>query len=134
MQSEVRVDSDEMSVEGRVVDFRERDTIADHRLAKQLMSIFDNMSGVEQHGFGETGQSTPASVGANNGFSEGLWCKRCRVLQAARIDSRSGSGRLLRPNETDDAAGLAAARRTPPYAGGNDAAWTAMKEIADPDQ
>src|ERR1700721_3022688 len=75
MQSEVRVDSEEMSVEGRVVDFRERDTIADHRLSKQLMSIFDNMSGVEQHGLGETGHSTSTSVGANNSFSEGRLMK-----------------------------------------------------------
>jgi hypothetical protein len=39
------------------------------------MSIFDNMSSVEQHGFGETGQSTPASVRANNSFSKGRLMK-----------------------------------------------------------
>jgi hypothetical protein len=71
MQSEVWVDSDEMSVEGRVVDFREGDAVADLRLTEQLMPIFDDMSGVEKHGLGETGQSTPASVGANNSFSKG---------------------------------------------------------------
>lgn len=75
MQSEIRVDSDEMSVEGRVVDFRERDAVADHRLTKHLVLIFDDMSGVEKHGLGETGHSTPASVGANNSFSKGRLMK-----------------------------------------------------------
>jgi hypothetical protein len=75
MQSEVWVDSDEMSIEGRVVDFRERDPVADHRLTKQLVLIFDDVSGVEQHGLGETGHSTSASVGANNSFSKGRLMK-----------------------------------------------------------
>jgi hypothetical protein len=71
MQSEIRVDSDEMSVEGRMMDFRERDAVADHRLTEHLVLIFDDMSGVEKHGLGEPGQSTSASVGANNSFSKG---------------------------------------------------------------
>jgi len=75
MQSEIRIDSDEMSVEGGVVDFRERDTVADHRLTKHLVLIFDDMSGVEKHGLGEPGQSTSASVGANNSFSKGRLMK-----------------------------------------------------------
>ena len=75
MQSEIRVNSDEMSVEGRVVDFRERDAVADHRLTKHLVLIFDDMSGVEKHELGETGHSTPASVGANNSFSKGRLMK-----------------------------------------------------------
>src|ERR1700733_13275913 len=75
MQSEIRVDSDEMSVEGRVMDFRERDAVADHRLTKHLVLIFDDMSGVEKHGLGEPGQSASASVGANNSFSKGRLMK-----------------------------------------------------------
>src|ERR1700733_2385341 len=71
MQSEIRVDSDEMSVEGGVMDLREWDAVADHRLTKHLVLIFDDMSGVEKHGLGEPGQSTSASVGANNSFSKG---------------------------------------------------------------
>jgi hypothetical protein len=64
-----------MGVEGCVVDFRERDAVADHRLTKQLVLIFDDMSGVEKHRLGEPGQRTPASVGANNSFSKGRLMK-----------------------------------------------------------
>jgi hypothetical protein len=64
-----------MRVEGGVMDLRERDAVADHRLTKHLVLIFDDMSGVEKHGLGEPGQSTPASVGANNSFSEGRLMK-----------------------------------------------------------
>ena len=99
MQSEVWVDSDEMSVEGRVVDFRERDAVADHRLTKQIVSIFDDVSGVEKHGLGETGKSTPASVGANNSFSKGRLMKTLLTLCKAyrRSISVPGGVRLFCP-------------------------------------
>lgn len=50
MQSEILVDSDEMRIEGGVMDFREGDAVSDHRLTKHLVLIFDDMSGVEKHG------------------------------------------------------------------------------------
>ena len=87
MQSIVRVDSDEMGVEGGVVDFRERDAVADHRLAKQLVLIFDDVSSVEQHGLGEAGQSASTSVGADNRLAE-------RRLMKTLLDGSQGVSAL----------------------------------------
>jgi hypothetical protein len=105
MQSVIRVDSDEMSVEGGVVDFRERDAVADHRLTKLLDLIFDDMGGVEQHGLGETGQSTPTSAGANNSFSEGRLMKTLldgsQGVSALDFRRRRGKAALSRKAERD---------------------------------
>ena len=59
-----------MSIEGGVVDFRARDAVPNYRLTKQLVLIFDDMGSVERDELGETGQSTPTSIGADNSFSE----------------------------------------------------------------
>ena len=53
MQAEVRIDADEMSVERRVMDFRQREPIADDRLAKAFVFVGDNVRGVEQQGLGK---------------------------------------------------------------------------------
>ena len=93
MQSEIRVDSDEMSVEGRVMDFRERDAVADHRLTKHFVLIFDDMSGVEKHGLGNPDRAH------RNCFSKRRLMKTCLMVRKAyrRSISVAGGVRLFCP-------------------------------------
>jgi hypothetical protein len=51
MDAEIWVDPDQVGVEGRMMDFRERQPIRHDRLPQLLVCIHDDMSGVEQPGF-----------------------------------------------------------------------------------
>jgi hypothetical protein len=53
MQPVVRVDANQMCVERGVMNFGERDAVRNHRLAKLLMSVRDDMSRVEQQRLGQ---------------------------------------------------------------------------------
>jgi hypothetical protein len=44
----IGVDADEMGVEGGVVDFREGETVRDHRLAHEFVAVIDDVGGIEQ--------------------------------------------------------------------------------------
>ena len=48
MQPIVRVDADQMRVERRMMNFRERDAVRNHRLAELLILVRDDMGSVEQ--------------------------------------------------------------------------------------
>jgi len=50
--------------------FRHRQAIRDDRLPKLLISIHDDVSGIEQPRLGQVGDRTAASVGAQDGISE----------------------------------------------------------------
>ena len=47
VQSVVWIDSDQVGVEGGMMDFRKRDAVANHRLTKQFVLILDDVSSVE---------------------------------------------------------------------------------------
>jgi len=49
MDLEVRVDSDEVRVECRVMGLREGNAVLHYRLPKPLVLVFDDMSRIEQH-------------------------------------------------------------------------------------
>ena len=87
MQSIVGVDSDEMGVEGCMVNFRQRNAVADYRVTQEFILIFDDVSGVEQHGFGEPRESAPTAVGADNRFPE-------RRLMKTLLDGSQGVSAL----------------------------------------
>ena len=70
MQPVVRVDANQMCVERGVMDFGERDAVRNHRLAKLLISVRDDMSRVEQQRLGQARQRAAAVVGGDNGFPE----------------------------------------------------------------
>jgi hypothetical protein len=63
-------DANQMCVERGVMDFGERDAIWDHRLAKLLISVGDDMSCVEQQRLRQARQRAAAVVGGDNGFAE----------------------------------------------------------------
>lgn len=67
----VSVDANQMCIERGVMDFGERDAVRNHRLAKLLISVRDDMSRVEQQRLGQARQRAAAVVGGNNGFAEG---------------------------------------------------------------
>jgi hypothetical protein len=46
----IRIDPDQVSVEGGVVDLRERQPVRDDRLTELLICIDDDMSGIEESG------------------------------------------------------------------------------------
>lgn len=48
MQPIIRVDANQMRVEGRMMNLRERDAVRNNRLAKLLILIRDDMGGIEQ--------------------------------------------------------------------------------------
>lgn len=51
VNSKIGIDTDQMRIEGRVVNFRQRDAVADHWLAKLLICIARNMRRVEKQAF-----------------------------------------------------------------------------------
>ena len=53
MDTVVGIDSDEVAVEGSVVNLREWQSIADHRLSKCLVLVLDDVRGIQQHRFGQ---------------------------------------------------------------------------------
>ena len=52
MQPVVQVDANQMCVERGVMDFGERDAVRNHRLAKLLFSVSDDMSRTSNRGSG----------------------------------------------------------------------------------
>jgi len=48
MHTKVGIDSDQMRVEGSVVNLRKRNSIRDHWLAKHIVFIGNDVRGVEQ--------------------------------------------------------------------------------------
>src|SRR2546426_9881198 len=71
MNLEVRIDSDQLRVESRVMRFRERDAVLHHRLPELLVPIFDDMRGIEQHRLTQARQRAAASVRRDHGLAEG---------------------------------------------------------------
>ena len=64
MNSVVGIDADEMSVERRMVDFRQWQSICHNRLTPLLVAIFDDVSGIEQQRFRQAGErAAPAICG-----------------------------------------------------------------------
>jgi len=70
MQPIVRVDTDEMSVEGGVMDFGERNPVGNDRLAEQLVLVRDYVGGVQQQWLGQARERTAAVIGSDHGLAE----------------------------------------------------------------
>ena len=70
MQPVVRVDADQMGVERGVMDLGKRNAVRNHRLAKLLVPVRDDMSRVEQQRLGQARQRAAAIVGGDHGFAE----------------------------------------------------------------
>jgi hypothetical protein len=60
-----------VGVEGRMMDFGQRQAIRDNRLPQLFVSIHDDVSGIEEPGLWQMGDRTPSSVGGQDGISEG---------------------------------------------------------------
>ena len=48
MQAVVRVDADQMCIEGSMMDFRQRNTVGNHRLAEPFILIRNNVRCVQE--------------------------------------------------------------------------------------
>jgi len=66
----IRIDADEMGVEGRVIDFRERNTIRNDWLPEPLIFVSNDMGGIEQQRFRQPGQSAATIVSSDYGLAE----------------------------------------------------------------
>ena len=72
MDTEIRVDPDQIGIKGGVVNLRQRQPVCDDRLAQLLIRINDDMGGIEQPGLRQqAGDSAAASVGGQDSISEG---------------------------------------------------------------
>ena len=85
----IGVDADQVGIEGRMMDLRQRQAIRDDRLPKLLVRIHDDVSGIEQPRLGQMGDRTATSVGAQDGIP-----KRCLVQP--RFDLSQGVAALWR--------------------------------------
>ena len=70
MNAEIGVNADQVRVKCRVVNFAQRQPVRDHRLSVLLISVHNDMSGIEQPGFGEMRDRASAAIRVQNGFSE----------------------------------------------------------------
>ena len=52
MDAEIGIDADQVGVEGRVMELRQRQAIRDHWLPKLLVRVHNDVSGIEQPRFG----------------------------------------------------------------------------------
>lgn len=51
MQSIVRIDADKVRVERRMMNLRKRDSVCHDRLAKLFITVFHDVSGIQERGF-----------------------------------------------------------------------------------
>src|SRR6516165_8080012 len=70
MQPVVGIDADQMGVERGVMDFRERKTVWNYRLAEFLFLVRDDVGGIKQQRFTQSRQRTAAVVSSDDGFAE----------------------------------------------------------------
>ena len=70
MDAEIRVDPDQIGVEGGMVDFGQRQAVRDNRLPKLFIGVHDDVSGIKQPRFGHARNRAPAPVGGQDGVSE----------------------------------------------------------------
>ena len=63
MQSIVRVDADQMSVERGVMNLRKRNAVRNDRLAETLILVRDDVRGIQQQRFRQSRQRAAAVVG-----------------------------------------------------------------------
>jgi hypothetical protein len=70
VQPVVGVDSDQVRIESRVVNFRERDPIGNHWLAELLITVRDDMGGIEQERLRQARDRATAFVRSDDGLAE----------------------------------------------------------------
>ena len=63
-------DANQMGVERRVVELRQRQAIRDDRVTKLLVRIHDDVSGIEQTRLGYMGNRAPSPISRKDGISE----------------------------------------------------------------
>lgn len=81
MHTKIWIDSDQMGIECGVMNFGERNTVGDQRLAEQIVFVGDNVSGVEQQGLRKARKRTASIVGGDYGrlSSVNSIGKRCQT-------------------------------------------------------
>ena len=62
MDAEIRVDPDQVGIEGRMVDFCQRQPIRDDRLTQLLVGVHDDVSGIEEPRLGQMGDCNRSST------------------------------------------------------------------------
>ena len=70
MQPIVRIDADQMRIEGGMMNFRERNAVGNDRLAEPLVLVRDDVRGVQQQRLGQARQRAAAVVGGDDGLAE----------------------------------------------------------------
>jgi hypothetical protein len=70
MNSVIGVDTDQMGIEGRVMQLCQRQTIRHDRLPELLVRIHDDVGGIQQSPLGYMGNRAPPPIGRKNGISE----------------------------------------------------------------
>src|ERR1700737_832831 len=83
VQSIVRIDANQMSVEGSVMDFRQRNAVRYQWLSEPLVPVGDDVGGVQKQRLGQSRQSAAAVIGGDNGLAE-------RRLVQALLDRPQG--------------------------------------------
>jgi hypothetical protein len=70
VDAEIGVDADQVRVERRVVQLRQRQTIGDYGLTKLLVAINDDMRGVEQPRFRQLGDRASSIIRGEHSIAE----------------------------------------------------------------
>ena len=70
MNSKIGVDADQMGVEGRVMELRQRQAIRDHRLPQLFIRIHNDVGRIEQSRLGYMGDRAPPPIGREHRISE----------------------------------------------------------------
>ena len=114
MDAEIRVDPDQLGVKGCMMELRQRKAIRDDRLPKLLVSIDNDVSGIEQPRIRQVRDRASSAVGREHRISERCLMQRCfdftKCIPAfGGIGWQSLSGGPRRASRNRDLAGLPSA-------------------------
>ena len=70
MQSIVGIDPDQMGIEGGMMDFGEWQAVRDDGLPQPFILVGNDVRGIKQPLFGQSGQGATPVIGRYNGFAE----------------------------------------------------------------
>ena len=92
VNSIIGVNADQMGVEGRVMELRQRQTVRDDRLPQLLMRIHYDVRSIEQPGFRQVRNRTPSPISREHRIPEGClmqpsfdFTKRIPALGRVRV-------------------------------------------------
>src|SRR5665647_1142423 len=70
MEPIICINADQVSVESGVMDFRQRDAVRHHWLAKPVVLIGNNVGGVQKQRLRQSRQCASAIIGSDDGLTE----------------------------------------------------------------